>query len=677
MLNTDNDIHLLEIQFELKRFFKPIVMKMRFSFLTLLISISIFSKAEVKLPQVFTSNMVLQREMPIKIWGWADKREKITITFLDETVEVQADRKGNWFAELKPATAGGPYELMIKGENEITLSNVLVGDVWICSGQSNMEWPLSITNGAEAAIKNSINPTIRLFTVEKNTSTVPLEDCESEGWLICGPETVPSFSAVAYYFGKKLNEDLDIPIGLLHTSWGGTNVETWTSADAISQLKGFEDMKKEVSEFDEEVLRKELKEKVEAITGPLPEKDHGMENGIAIWADTDYSNWKEMEIPQLWEQAGIEGLDGIVWFQKEFELGAEDLGNDISIHLGPIDDSDITFLNGKQIGETNQKYNEDRIYKVDKSILKKGKNSIVVRVEDTGGGGGIYGEPEELYIELPKKKISLSGSWKFQIGRGDFSYSVSPNSMPSLLFNAMIHPLIPLGIKGAIWYQGESNAGRAYEYRTTFPLMIKNWRSAWGLGDFPFLFVQLANYMQPSKQPGESAWAELREAQSMTLSLPNTGMATIIDIGEANDIHPRNKLDVGKRLALSALKVAYNKDVVASGPTFKAMRIDGKKVILSFDHLGSGFYLKDKYGYVNGFAVAGEDRIFYWAKAEISEDKIVVTCNKVDSPVAVRYGWADNPDDLNLYNLEGLPAVPFRTDEWPGVTMGKSYMDNR
>jgi len=645
--------------------------------LNLLLTLSLYVHADIKLPGVFTDNMVLQRDMPIKIWGWADKQEKITITFLNETVEVKADRKGSWAAELKPAAAGGPYELLIKGENEITLSNILVGDVWICSGQSNMEWPLSTTNGAEAAIKKSTNPTIRLFTVERNTSTFPLEDCESEGWMICGPETVPSFSAVAYYFGQKLNEDLDVPIGLVHTSWGGTNVETWTSAPAISQLKGFESIEKEVENFDEEAVINELKGKVEAITGPLPEKDQGMKDGQAIWANTDYSGWKEIEIPGLWEQAGIEGLDGIVWFQKEFELGPEDLNNDIEIHLGPIDDSDITYLNGKKIGETNQKYNEDRIYNADKSLLKKGENTIVVRVEDTGGGGGLYGNPDQLFVELPKKKISLAGAWKYKIGRGDFSYSISPNSMPSLLFNAMIHPLIPMSIKGAIWYQGESNAGRAYEYRTTFPLMIKNWRTDWGQGDFPFLFVQLANYMQPDQQPGESAWAELREAQAMTLSLPNTGMATIIDIGEADDIHPRNKMDVGKRLALSALKVTYDKDVVASGPTFKTMRMDGNKVILSFNHLGSGFYLKNKYGYVNGFTVAGEDSVFHWAKAEILDDKIILTCEHVKSPVAVRYGWADNPDDLNLYNLEGLPAVPFRTDDWPGVTKGKSYMDGR
>jgi sialate O-acetylesterase len=380
-----------------------------------------------------------------------------------------------------------------------------------------------------------------------------------------------------------------------------------------------------------------------------------------------------MEIPSLWENAGLTGLDGIIWFQKEIELEAQDILNDLEVYLGTIDDSDITYFNGVKIGETTQKYNESRMYKVEKSMLKKGKNSIVVRVEDTGGGGGIYGASDQLFISLPNKKISLAGQWKYMIGKGDFSYSIGPNSMPSLLFNAMIHPLLPFGIKGAIWYQGESNAGRAYEYRTLFPTMITNWRDVWGQGNFPFLFVQLANFMQPKEQPGASTWAELREAQTMTLSLPNTGMATIIDIGEADDIHPRNKLDVGKRLAMSALKVAYGKNVVASGPTYRDMRIEGNKVFLSFDNLGTGFYLKDRYGYVKGFSVAGKDQVFHWAKAEITGENIVLTCDGVDNPVAVRYGWADNPDDLNLYNLEGLPAVPFRTDNWPGITEGNTY----
>lgn len=637
--------------------------------------LSFVARAEIKLPNVFSSNMVLQRDIPIKIWGWAEKKEKITIIFHGDTTSFKADKKGKWSAELKALPAGGPFEMIIQGENEIKLSNILMGDVWICSGQSNMEWPISATNNAEEEIANSTYPRIRLFTVQKKTSTKPLEDCESEGWMVCGPETVPAFSAVGYFFGRKLNQDLDVPIGLLHTSWGGTNVETWTSAQSIEKIEGFEGVVKELEEFDEESMVAKQREKIEAITGPLPDEDQGMEGDKALWASekTNYSSWKEMEIPQLWESAGLVNLDGIIWFQKEFDLERVDLLGEIEIYLGPIDDSDITFLNGKEIGRTIQKYNELRIYKPAKENLKVGKNILVVRVEDTGGGGGIYGSADDMYVKLKNKKIALSGTWKYKIGRGDFTVGVGPNSMPALLYNAMINPIISFGIKGAIWYQGESNAGRAYQYRTTFPNMISNWRESWNLGDFPFLFVQLANFMEPDKQPVESAWAELREAQNMTLSLPNTGMATIIDIGEADDIHPKNKQDVGRRLALSALKVAYGQEVVHSGPTYKKMNIEGNKVTISFENLGSGMYLKNKYGYVNGFTVAGKDKVFHWAQAEISGDKIIVTCKEVSNPVAVRYGWANNPDDLNLYNLEGLPAVPFRTDDWPGVTIDYKY----
>lgn len=632
------------------------------------------AKSEVKLPQIFTSNMVLQRELPIKVWGWADKREKITVIFHEDTINIKADKKGNWSVEFKALPAGGPYEMIVSGKNKIKLSNILLGDVWVCSGQSNMEWPLHATKNAEEEIANATHPRIRLFTVQKNISTKPLPDCESDGWKVCRPEEIAGFSAVGYFFGRKLNQDLDVPIGLLHTSWGGTNVETWTSAASIEKIAGFEGISKELEEFDEEQLIADQRAKLEKVVGPLPEEDLGMKENKPVWASekNDYASWNEMELPKLWESE-LPNLDGIVWFQKEFELERIDLLDGVEIHLGTIDDSDITFLNGEEIGRTIQRYNENRVYIPAWENLKIGKNIIVVRVEDTGGGGGIYGNPEELFVKVHNKKISLAGNWKFRIGKGDFRASIGPNSMPALLYNAMINPLIQFGIKGAIWYQGESNAGRAYQYQTTFPNMITNWREDWGLGDFPFLFVQLANFMAPEDQPKESTWAELREAQAMTLSLPNTGMATIIDIGEANDIHPRNKQDVGRRLALNALNVAYGKDVVHSGPSFKEMKISGKKVIITYENLGSGFYLKDKYGYVNGFTVAGKDKKFHWARARITGATIVVICDKVSAPVAVRYGWANNPDDLNLYNLEGLPAVPFRTDDWPGITVNETY----
>ncbi len=641
----------------------------------LIVFITMPLRAEVTLPNVFTSNMVLQRDIPIKAWGKADPREKISIWFHGDSVLLKADKKGDWQAQLPAYPAGGPFELVIKGENEIVLSNILLGDVWVCSGQSNMEWPLQAVNNAEEEIKNAAYPRIRLFTIEKKTSTVPLDDCRSDGWMVCSSETAAAFSAVGYFFGRKLNDELDVPIGLINTSWGGTNAETWTSVPSIEQLPGFEGTGAELASFNEEAMIAAQRAKVESITGPLPDTDLGIEGEKALWAspDVDFMSWKSMELPQLWESTGLDGLDGVVWFEREFVLDQVDLSEDLEVSLGPIDDSDITWLNGVEIGRTTQKHNEARKYSVKSEGLKVGRNVLVVRAEDTGGGGGIYGDADELYVKAGSKKVNLAGSWSYRVGRGDFTLTTGPNSMPSLLYNGMIHPIIKLGIKGAIWYQGESNAGRAYQYRALFPAMITDWRKQWNIGDFPFFFVQLANFMQPKPHPGESEWAELREAQTMTLSLPNTGMATIIDIGEANDIHPRNKQDVGKRLAFSALKVAYNKDVVPSGPMYKEMQIDGKTAIISFDHLGSGFYLKDKYGYVHGFAIAGSDKVFHWAKAKISGDKIIVWSDAVVTAVAVRYGWADNPDDLNLYNMEGLPAVPFRTDDWPGVTVDKKY----
>ena len=300
---------------------------------------------------------------------------------------------------------------------------------------------------------------------------------------------------------------------------------------------------------------------------------------------------------------------------------------------------------------------------------------IAIRVEDIGGGGGLHGTPEQMRIVAGEDIISLAGTWRFRISPASHNLQlqnmVSPNSNPTLLFNGMINPLLNFPVRGVIWYQGESNAARAFQYRTLFPLMIEDWRKQWNQPDMPFFFVQLANFMKPPVQPVESSWAELREAQSMALALPNTGMAVAIDIGEADDVHPINKQDVGKRLAMSALKVVYGKDIVHSGPTFKELNIDGPHAIIEFENIGSGLICSDRYGYVKGFAIAGEDRVFHWAKAHISEDKVWIYSDNVKQPVAVRYGWADNPDDVNLYNKEGLPASPFRTDVWPGITGGK------
>ena len=493
--------------------------------------------ADVKLPAVISDNMVLQHGMEVPIWGWAEPGEKIEVRFgiYSYGWRTTTGKDGKWMVKIGPLRAGGPYEIIIKGNNTITRKNILVGEVWVCSGQSNMQWSVRQSANAEQEIAAADYPNIRLFTVERKPAEEPQSDCVGD-WQLCSPQTVPGFSAVAYYFGRKLHKELNVPVGLIHTSWGGTPAEAWTSKKTLESDPDFEPILKR---YDDAIAKY-----------PQAKKKY----------EEDVKKWKEAV----------------------------------------------------------------------KKAKAKGKKA-------------------------PRRPSRPFGPW-------------NPHS-PAGLYNGMIAPLIPYGIGGAIWYQGESNAGRAYQYRKLFGAMIANWRNDWGQGNFPFLFVQLANFMAVNPEPSESAWAELREAQLMTLALPKTGMAVIIDIGEANNIHPKNKQDVGKRLALWALARSYGKKLEYCGPIYKSMRVEGSKIILHFDHVGSGLVAGGG-GPLKGFAIAGADRKFVWADAKIDGDTVVVSSDKVSEPAAVRYAWADNPV-CNLYNKEGLPASPFRTDDRPGITVGK------
>jgi len=619
--------------------------------------------AAVTLPKVFTSNMVLQRDKPIKIWGWAGKGEKVTVQFNGKKVIVSADKNGDWAATLPAMQTGGPFELQVNGKNNIVLSNILIGDVYICSGQSNMEFALKQANNAAQEIAASSYPTIRLFTVKKAMSFAEQKDVQAEQWEECGPSSSGDFSAVAYFFARKLIKDIHIPIGLIHSSWGGTNIETWTSWDIMSKTADYSKIDLVKMEADRAATAKRQQAFQESL-----KNDRG---DAEKWYDpsANISGWKNIKLPQAWEQTEIGNADGIVWFKKEFELPASLVGKKATLNLGPIDDNDVTYINGKQVGAING-WNTDRVYEIDPAALAVGKNSIIVKVTDNGGGGGLYGKPDQLYLQSGNEKINLAGDWQYKASALNTSFGLAdsgPNSFPSQLYNAMIAPLIQFPIAGAIWYQGEANAGEAYKYRTLFPGMINNWRNKWGY-NFPFLWVQLANFMKADSLPVQSEWAELREAQNMTLQVPQTGQAVIIDIGEALDIHPKNKQDVGYRLALSAEKLVYGKDIVYSGPVYQSMKTETNKIILQFSNTGSGLVAKDKYGYLKGFAIAGSDQHFVWANATIDGDKVVVWSSAVPAPVAVRYAWANNPDDANLYNKEGLPASPFRTDKWKGIT---------
>lgn len=620
--------------------------------------------ATVKLPRIFSDHMVLQRQREIRIWGWAASGENVRVSFNGEKAETKASGMGLWVVRLRAMEHGGPYEMEVSGKtNSIILKNILIGDVWLGSGQSNMEWVLANTNDAQKEIAAANYPKIRMFTVEKDQSFKPLQDLKSGEWKECTPANAGNFSAVAYFFGRTLNKELDIPMGLINSSWGGTKVEPWISWDLISQEAEYKNMK--LNELEKQSQQSE-KNVVKFLAAMKNDK------GIAEkWFDpsADVSTWRKISVPSTFENSEIGNTDGIVWYRKEFNLSASDL-KDATLSLGPVDDVDVTYINGTEIGSMNT-WNEARIYPVKKELLREGKNVLVIKVTDNSGGGGIYGKPEVVFFQSGENKITLAGDWLYKTSVVSKEFNVlefGPNAYPSHLFNAMIAPITPYAIRGVIWYQGESNTSAAYRYSELFPMLIKNWRSKWGY-DFPFLWVQLANFMKPSAEPSESNWAELREAQRMALALPKTGQAVIIDIGEADDIHPRNKKDVGHRLALSALAVEYGKSLVHSGPVYKSMEVRDGKAVLTFEHTGTGLMAKaDKYGYLRGFTIAGEDKRFYWAKAVVEGNQVVVYSDQVKIPVAVRYAWADNPEDANFYNRDGLPASPFRTDSWDWIT---------
>ncbi len=623
-------------------------------------------RADVTIPYLLSDNMVLQRDVPVNIWGWAKPGEKVTVTIGAQKVSAKADKKGDWKVQLKPNPAGGPFELTIKGKNTITLKNILYGDVWLCGGQSNMEWPLVRSRNWTTDKNSTDNPNIRLFYVPKKISLKPLQNTNEAKWEVCSQESAASFSAIGYYFGKNLTRELNVPVGLINSNWGGTDIETWISLETMYADKDYKAAIDKIRGMNLDQLQKDAEEEQKKWQNAISNEDPGIVNKWYL-PEFKTTDWKTMRLPQAWEGAGLPALDGVVWFRKEITISSADAGKEAVINLGPIDDSDETYLNGVKIGKTENKYDLPRSYKVAAGTLKAGVNVIAIKVIDTGGGGGLWGMDNQVYMEVGGNKVSLAGDWNYKVGL-DLpapKESSSPNSFPSLLFNGMINPILNFPVKGVIWYQGENNAGNYIKYRSLFPTMINDWRSKWGNADFTFLFVQLANYMEPPQFPQQSTWAGLREAQTMTLSVPKTGMAVIIDIGEAKDIHPRNKDDVGYRLSLAALKVAYGKDLVYSGPIYKSMIVDGDKAVLEFDHKGSGLLVKDKYGYLKSFAIAGADKKFVWAKAHLTADNKVVVYNEaVKNPVAVRYAWADNPDDANLYNAEGLPASPFRTDDW-------------
>ena len=638
-------------------------------------------QAQPTLASIFSDHMVLQREKPIQVWGWGKPNEKISVAFKAQTITTKANKDGKWQVQLAPEQAGGPFTLEVSAKSgTVRLVDVLVGEVWLCSGQSNMEWSLSRAMDADKEIAAANYPQIRHFEVEKSVSTQPQPTLKGSGWKPANPENAGSFTAVGYFFARKLHKELGVPIGLIHSSWGGSHVETWTSRQAFENSPGFAPM---IQGLSMEYLDSLSAVKLQTQNNLMKtwEKEKADAATLTNWNKSakGATNWKTIKVPGYWEAQGLTGLDGVVLMRYEVTLTAAEAAAATRLQLGMIDDNETTYVNGVKVG-ASAGYNLSRDYELPKGLLKSGVNTIAVEIEDTGGGGGFYSKPEVLQILTTADNIPLAGNWEYiiaSVARQSGSAGIGPNDYPTLLYNAMIHPLIPFTIQGAIWYQGESNTGRAYQYRKAFPLMIEDWRSRWAQGDFPFYFVQLATYFAGAggNTNAGNEWAELREAQTLTLSLPNTGMAVTTDVGNPNDIHPTNKQTVGERLALQALTNTYGKkEMVASGPVLKAATPQAGKMVLSFNHLGSGLMAKDKYGYLHGFEIAGADQKYHWAKAMIEGNQVVVYAEAVPNPVAVRYGWTDDASEINLFNKEGLPAAPFRTDNWPRTTEGSKFM---
>ncbi len=624
--------------------------------------------AQVKLPQIIRDSMILQRDTKINIWGWASKGEKVSVKFNGKTYRARTSDDGKWKVQLWPMKAGGPYTMDVSGKNKISLHDILIGDLWLCAGQSNMEHQLKLHSVYyPEEIPNANYPEIRQFKIPNVTNlTGPQKDLPGGSWKWADPENVRDFSAVAYFFAEALYQKYHVPIGIVNASWGGVPIESMMSEES---LQSFPDIIKTIEKNKDTAYVNGVNRKVFAAMSSMPHpEDIGM---TQKWFSPSYQpkEWHRIAIPGFWADEGAKGLNGVVWYRREIDVSASMTNVPAKVFLGRIVDADELYINGIKVGSTGYMYPQRR-YPVPDGVLKPGKNLFVVRVTNNFGKGGfVPDKPYELIAN--NDTVDLTGYWQYKVGLlnephrgfGSFGgFGIALQNQPTALYNTMIAPIVAYDIKGFVWYQGESNTDKPDEYAKLQPAMINDWRKKWKEGDLPFIFVQLPGFGDYNYLPSESQWALFREAQAKSLSLPNTGMAVAIDIGEWNDIHPDRKKPVGDRLALAAEKIAYGENIVYSGPLYQSQSIEGNKIIISFSHTGTGLSTSDGEAPAE-FAIAGEDKRFFWANAKIDGDKIIVSSEEVSNPKYVRNAWADDPVNPNLINKEGLPAAPFRTDE--------------
>ncbi len=632
---------------------------------------------QVRFAKIFTDHTVLQRQKPVPVWGWANPHDKVKVSLGTQTLTAEANNEGKWLVKFPAHEAGGSFQLTANvGTEKVTLNDVVFGDVWLCSGQSNMEWTVKQADNFAVEKKQANFPQIRHFFVEHLVTPHPETDLQTGQWKVCSPETVGDFTAVGYFFAREVYQKTQVPIGLLHTSWGGSQLEGWLSKEAMESFPELQSYAKNLPTTWEEADK--------LLESNIKEKLLGKASAVVTLADEmkfteagyDFSKWLTGNAIGQWDWQGVWAWRGNGFIAKKVEIPSEMTAEVTTLALAESFSNNLVYINGKLVFSGLTK--GLRKILVPANTWKAGENSLVVKMDKTiepnWYGMGMAGSNDDLYVSSATQKVALGGSgWKLMPSFAEpHAYAHSSNNIGTYIYNAMIAPLLPFSVKGFLWYQGETNAGRAYQYRQTLPLLIKDWRNKWQ-EELPFYLVQLSSYGGYQNSNQGSGWAELREAQTMALQVPQTGMAVTIDVGNPNDIHPTNKQDVGKRLAAEALKKTYKIDMVSSGPLYKAVQLEADRAIISFESIGTGLVLKDKYGYLKGFEIAGEDKVFYYAKAEIVGNQVIVYHPKGQKPAAVRYAWADAPIDANLYNKEGFPACPFRTDQWKGVTEGAKF----
>ncbi len=633
--------------------------------------------AQVRLPAILGDHMMIQQQSTLTLWGWDNPNQQMAVTpsWSGQTVHTRSKSDGRWSLKVSTPPAGGPFEILIKGSTEVLITDILAGEVWLCSGQSNMEmplegWPGQPILGSEEAIAGANYPDMRLFTVTRKTSFTPLDDCEGR-WVVCTPEAAAKFSATGYFYGRELHRRLKIPVGLIHSSWGGTPSEAWTSQEYISRIPYFHTSEGvcEPSVW----LGDRLKKYETAEKKWLSEVGFTLPAEAPAWSrqDFDDSEWMEVEVPKAWKETGIGEFEGIADFRVTFKVPKRWIEKGALLSLGVVDEMDQTYINGVLVGSQLRvsDWHKKRLYEIPPGLLQKKNNVLAIRVANTSMAGGFTGEAADLKISPAGSRVTwqpLAGSWKARRGEAFANLKPAPvcqgcwePSVPTVLYNGMIHPILNFTIKGAIWYQGESNRYDGELYKKIFPNMIHNWRNDFNLGDFPFYFVQIAPYTYRDKH----STGLLREAQEYTYhTVPNTGMVVTLDIGHLTNIHPPDKQTVGWRLAQWALNRDYGMDhLYVSGPLYSEHIVEGDRIRIFFTNTCGGLYSKDEE--LTCFTIAGADGKFYPAKARIDKLSVVVSAPEVTEPVAVRFAW-ESTDVPNLFNMARFPAAPFRTKEW-------------